>query len=215
MLICTLPCCPSPILSGSTSPPLPCVYFIYVYCILYSVQCVRRGGMGSVGDYILQEFYTLHLTRFRTYKIARPIQTKTWEGRGPQTAKHLPQSPLIGQFFRWRHKILQIPFKTQPSLFIKKPEIFMKAYLNPFISITSLQPHTSSRFGRGWGWVREEPNRTTPRKPVPLYIIQYSLEGSRVTYDPDRSQIHGHRVIFNISLKSTDKHSRKKVPVFI
>jgi hypothetical protein len=27
-------------------------------------------------DHILQEFYTLFLTRFRTYKIASPSQTK-------------------------------------------------------------------------------------------------------------------------------------------
>jgi hypothetical protein len=35
---------------------------------------------GPVGDHILhiqQEFNTLYLTRFRTYKIARPPKTKT------------------------------------------------------------------------------------------------------------------------------------------
>ncbi len=36
-------------------------------------------------------FNTLFLTRFRTYKIALPPQTKTSEGRGPQTDEHLPQ----------------------------------------------------------------------------------------------------------------------------
>jgi hypothetical protein len=41
-----------------------------------------------------------HFTRFRTYKIALPPQTKTLEGRGPQTDKHLPRSPLKGQYFR-------------------------------------------------------------------------------------------------------------------
>jgi hypothetical protein len=39
-------------------------------------------------DHILQEFNTLYLTSFRTYKIARPPQTKTSEGRGPQTEKN-------------------------------------------------------------------------------------------------------------------------------
>ncbi len=38
------------------------------------------GGRGEVlnfaVDHILQEFYTLFLTRFRTYKIASPRQTK-------------------------------------------------------------------------------------------------------------------------------------------
>jgi hypothetical protein len=44
---------------------------------------VWLGGGGEVlscvGDHILQEFNTLFLTRFRirTYKIARPLQTKT------------------------------------------------------------------------------------------------------------------------------------------
>ncbi len=37
------------------------------------------GGrvLSCVGDHILQEFNTLYLARFRTYKIARPPQTKT------------------------------------------------------------------------------------------------------------------------------------------
>jgi hypothetical protein len=33
--------------------------------------------LSPVGDHILQEINTLYLTRFRTYKIARPPQTKT------------------------------------------------------------------------------------------------------------------------------------------
>ncbi len=45
------------------------------------------------------EFNTLYLTNFRTYKIATPPQTKTWEGRGPPTDK-LPQSPFSGKFFQ-------------------------------------------------------------------------------------------------------------------
>jgi hypothetical protein len=57
------------LLSGSTlSPPLPCVKVQYV---------AGRGPLSPVGDHILQEFNTLYLTRFRTYKIARPPQTKT------------------------------------------------------------------------------------------------------------------------------------------
>jgi hypothetical protein len=51
---------------------------------MYSIcrQCVTVGGGGAGGilnctvDHILQEFYTLFLTRFRTYKIATPPQTK-------------------------------------------------------------------------------------------------------------------------------------------
>ncbi len=49
------------------------------------------GVLSCVGDHILQEFNTLFLTRFRIYKITLPPQTKTSEGRGPQTDEHLPQ----------------------------------------------------------------------------------------------------------------------------
>ncbi len=35
------------------------------------------GFAVSVGDHILQEFYTLYLTRFRAFKIAKPPQTNT------------------------------------------------------------------------------------------------------------------------------------------
>ncbi len=72
----------SNVLSGSPSPhsPLPCVKVQYIQT-LYGWE-----GVGSVlslvGDHILQEFNTLYLTRFRTYKIARPLQTITQEGRG-------------------------------------------------------------------------------------------------------------------------------------
>ncbi len=43
----------------------------------------------------LQELYTVYLTRFRSYKIALPTQTK--EERGPPADKHLPPNPLTGQ----------------------------------------------------------------------------------------------------------------------
>ncbi len=73
------------------SPPLPPSPIVnkYIYCMVW----------GSVGDHILQEFYTLYLTRFRTFKIARPPQTKTQEGRGPQTDKH-PAKSLYKLFFQ-------------------------------------------------------------------------------------------------------------------
>jgi hypothetical protein len=37
---------------------------------------VGRGVLNCVVDHILQEFNTLFLTRFRTYKIATTPQTK-------------------------------------------------------------------------------------------------------------------------------------------
>jgi hypothetical protein len=50
-------------------------------CTVYTDSvCVWGGGGWGVlkctVDHILQEFYTLFLTRFRTYKIASPPQTK-------------------------------------------------------------------------------------------------------------------------------------------
>ncbi len=42
-------------------------------------QWLEGGGgvvLSPVGDHILEEFNTLYLTRFRTYKIDTPAQTK-------------------------------------------------------------------------------------------------------------------------------------------
>jgi hypothetical protein len=49
-------------------PPFP-MYSIYR-------QCVTVGVLKCTVDHILQEFYTLFMTRFRTYKIASPPLTK-------------------------------------------------------------------------------------------------------------------------------------------
>ncbi len=42
----------------------------------------------------------MYVTRFRTYKIALPLQNKNLGGRGPQINKHLPPSTITGQFFK-------------------------------------------------------------------------------------------------------------------
>jgi hypothetical protein len=106
---CFVNCCPSNLLSGSTLPPPP-TFPLLKYSIQY-IDSVWMGGDGGGGgreggwllspvrDHILLEFKTLYLTRFRTYKIATPPLTKTYEGRGPQTDKNLPQSIFTGQFF--------------------------------------------------------------------------------------------------------------------
>ncbi len=60
-----------------------------------------EGGeaLSPVGDHILLEFNTLYLTRFRTYKIARPPpQTKTQEGRGPRQKNTCRKVPLKVNF---------------------------------------------------------------------------------------------------------------------
>jgi hypothetical protein len=56
-------------------------------------RSVNRGE----GDQVVWS-YTVYLTRFRTYKIALPPQSKTYEGRGLQTDKHLPPRFFTGQF---------------------------------------------------------------------------------------------------------------------
>ncbi len=62
------------------SPPLPWVKAQYMQTVC-SWEEVGGGGvvdsLSCVRDHILQEFYTMYLTRFRTYKIALPPQTKT------------------------------------------------------------------------------------------------------------------------------------------
>ncbi len=90
-------CCPSTLLSGSTLPPS------LGQSTVYTDSVWLGGGVGGVElcwrPCSASECNTLFLTRFRTYKIARPPKAKTWEERGPQTDKHMPQSPFTFQFF--------------------------------------------------------------------------------------------------------------------
>jgi hypothetical protein len=46
--------------------------------VLHSIyrQCVAVGVLICAVDHFLHEFYTLFLTRFRTYEIVSPPQTK-------------------------------------------------------------------------------------------------------------------------------------------
>jgi hypothetical protein len=63
-------CCPSTFSLTFPPPPKLNVQYIQTVC-----GC-GGGGLSCVVDHILQEFYTLFLTRFRTYKIASQPQTK-------------------------------------------------------------------------------------------------------------------------------------------
>jgi hypothetical protein len=69
-------CCPSTVPSLWPPPPSPLPNVQYILTV-----CDWGGGWGGgmlkcTVDHILQEFYTLFLTRFRTYTIASPPQTK-------------------------------------------------------------------------------------------------------------------------------------------
>jgi hypothetical protein len=70
---------PLTFLSGSTPTPLPPIPKVKVQYIQTVCGWEGTGGevLSCVGDYILQEFNTQFLTRFRTYKFATPPQTKT------------------------------------------------------------------------------------------------------------------------------------------
>jgi hypothetical protein len=52
-------------------PPFPNVQYRQTVC-----DCGGGGVLKCTVDHILQAFYTLFLTRFRTYKIASPPKTK-------------------------------------------------------------------------------------------------------------------------------------------
>ncbi len=54
--------------------------------------------LSCVGDHILQEFNTLYLTRFRTYKIALPPQTKSRKGGGLRQINTCCKVPLRVNF---------------------------------------------------------------------------------------------------------------------
>ncbi len=62
-------CCPS--IFSLTSSPLP-----KLKCTVYTDSLCGGGGGIVLVDHILQEFYTLFLTRLRTYQITSPPQTK-------------------------------------------------------------------------------------------------------------------------------------------
>ncbi len=69
-------CCPSTVPSLWPPPPSP-----PSQCTVYADSVWLWGGgrwgvLKCTVDHILQEFYTLFLTRFRTYNIASPPQTK-------------------------------------------------------------------------------------------------------------------------------------------
>ncbi len=83
VLVCSTPlvnCCPSTFSLTSPTPPPPSQSKSTVNEDSVSVRgCGGGGWLGvlcCVIDHILLEFNTLFLTRFRTYKIATPPQTK-------------------------------------------------------------------------------------------------------------------------------------------
>jgi hypothetical protein len=74
------------------------------HVFMFSTIHTACNGGGGEGNQVVWRsstgVYTAYLTRFRTYKIALPLQTKTSEGRGPERDQHLPPNPFTGQFLR-------------------------------------------------------------------------------------------------------------------
>ncbi len=88
---------PSTVPSLWPPPPLP-----PSQCTVYTDSVwLWDGGAGVLKrtvDHILLEFYTLFLTRFRTYKIASPPQTKMTSKddiKGLVSLKFLPPCPTV------------------------------------------------------------------------------------------------------------------------
>ncbi len=88
--------CPSNLLSGSPPPPFPCVKKYGINIQFVAVRGWRL--LGPVGDHILQEFNTLYLKRFRTYKTARALQTKLRKEGGLRQINTCRKVPLQVQF---------------------------------------------------------------------------------------------------------------------
>ncbi len=82
-------CCPSNLFSlVQLSPPPPCSLCqstLYIQTV-YGWEKVW-GVLNPGWNNILKEFNTLYLTRFRTYKIARPPPNKTLGGEGASDRK--------------------------------------------------------------------------------------------------------------------------------
>jgi hypothetical protein len=92
--------CPSNLLSGSPPPPLP-PFPKSKYCV--NRQCVAGWGwevLSCVGDHILQEFNTLFLTRFGTYKLLYHHKQRPRRGGGLRQINPCRKVPLQVNLFR-------------------------------------------------------------------------------------------------------------------
>ncbi len=142
------------------------------------------GVLSPVGDHILQVFNTLYLTRFRTYKIATPPQTKT--------DKHLPQSPLQINCFRWRHYALVSIKLISPWPRIKTyrmPRLLLPYDLIPLLShprkqirrtrICFTERKMRKREGKGEPLsLRQDPHKTTAKKKGLLSLLNFLYASS-------------------------------------
>jgi hypothetical protein len=118
-------CCPSTF--SLTSPPLPPSQTKFTVQFSTYIQTVcgfgGGGGINCVVDHILQEFYTLFLTRFRTYKIASPPHTKMTckdDLKGLVSLKFLRPCP---------HPTLY----TLPRQFYRKSPVFFHFPISPTV----------------------------------------------------------------------------------
>ncbi len=71
---------------------------------------VWLGGVWGGGCWVVLETIFCRSLTLCIWPDSEPTlspQTKTWEGRGPQTDKHLPQSLFPGKLFRYRYLTLR------------------------------------------------------------------------------------------------------------
>jgi hypothetical protein len=94
--------------------------------------------LSCVGDLILQEFNTLFLTRFRTYKIATPPKQKPRKGGGLRHINTCRKVPLQVNFFRLRRlALLSISLIFLRSYLTKKAQVMLRV-LSSFGDIIGL-----------------------------------------------------------------------------
>jgi hypothetical protein len=95
-------CCPS--FSDLLPLPLPKLNVQYRQTVCGSVWLWEGGGgvLNCIVDHILQEFYTLFLTRLRAYKIASPPQTKMTSNDDIKGLVKVPSSmigPILAPYY--------------------------------------------------------------------------------------------------------------------
>ncbi len=140
-------CCPSTFsLTSPNPPPFPkSTYIIYRQCVAVGGEGVE-GVLSCVVNHILQEFSTLFLTRFRTYKIASPPQTKHQLRRHSGIGVFIVPSPMVwsmreggGRYAESRSRRAIYLMYTLSGHMYSKPHFPLQQSLSHLLRIYTLQ----------------------------------------------------------------------------